>query len=567
MSTSVSRGIEKSPARSQDERIRDMRIRQLQQNYLFPIAANVILALAVAYYLRSMIAPAIVISWLVVVLVLNGGRYLYLRRQLGTTLTSAQLARWAWIVTIGVGLTGAVWGAGAILFYVPDSPHLQVFMAFVIGGMAAGAVVSYAAWLPAFFAYAVLSMVPLIVRFLIEPGDLTLVMGGMLLLYLMFMVALAKSFNDSTKQLIELRGEASRLQDERNVSEEFLAKAFHSSPALMAISEPVEGMYFDVNDTWSAITGYSHQEAMAASAVELGVWARSGDRERFIKEASENGSVRGLETVFRTKQGEELDLLASGEIIDMGTERRLLFIGQDITRLKEVERLKSEFVAIVSHELRTPLTSIKGALGLILGGTTGTIGDKSRDLLLLAEKNTFRLAGLVDDILDFEKLRSGEISFELQTCDLGDLVNDTVLQCGPYASRFEVTFQIAKLSSNTLVQVDPVRISQVLINLLSNAAKFSPTGGVVTISLSAAPDRVRVEVKDQGVGIKPAFHDKVFERFSQQDASDTRSVGGSGLGLSISKSIIEGHSGTIGFDSAEGAGTTFYFELPAVARH
>jgi len=520
------------------------------------------LAVAVAYVMRNAVEEIVLISWLASVLVLNITRLALFSFKPVSSLTSVERTHWAWKYTVSVGILGIAWGVAGILFFAGDAPHLNVFLAFVLGGLSAGAVTTYVSWLPAFFSFSLLSISPLAVRFFLEPGELPLIMGAMLALFLIFTSVLAKSFNNSMIQMLSLKVERSHLLNERDVSEAFFSKAFHSSPALMAVSRPSGGRLYDVNNTWTDITGYTYDEAMQSSVTKLGIWDRPAERDRFLQEIDKHGHLRGWETVFRTKNGDKLDMLVSGEMIDVGDEKRLLFIGQDITRLKEVERLKSEFVSIVSHELRTPLTSIKGSLGLILGGATGNISEKSTELLELAQKNAAKLELLVNDILDFERLQSGRMQFEFKDCDLAQLIKETVRQCAPYAENLGVTLQVEPLPENLIVNVDSDRIGQVLINILSNAVKFSPKDEHVKIAAMVKDAHVRVEIADNGPGINDDFKDQVFDRFAQEDSSDTRSIEGSGLGLSISKSIIDQHEGEIGFDSWVGIGSTFYFELP-----
>ena len=345
-------------------------------------------------------------------------------------------------------------------------------------------------------------------------------------------------------------------------SEELFQKAFHSSPALMTVSRPSDGHHFDVNESWCTITGYSYLEASKNNSLDLGIWENPDDRAKFMEQLENDGSSRGMETVFRTKNGQLIDMLVAGEFIEVDGRKRLLFIGQDITRLKEIERLKSEFVSIVSHELRTPLTSISGAIGLMLGGAAGKLPDKALEMTEIAQHNCERLGAIINDILDFEKMHSGAMEFSFGKLNLNDLVAETLEQCVPFAEEFKVTFVQVNSASNVFIYGDHQRLSQVLMNLLSNAAKFSPSGETVEIRIAKNDETARVEVADQGCGISKEFHDRVFEKFAQEASPNTRTAPGTGLGLSISKSIIGMHQGTIGFDSALDAGSTFYFEIP-----
>jgi len=234
----------------------------------------------------------------------------------------------------------------------------------------------------------------------------------------------------------------------------------------------------------------------------------------------------------------------------------------DITERRELERLKREFVSTVSHELRTPLTSIKGSFGLVIDGALGELPDAVVEMLRIAHRNTERLSHLVNDILDMEKLDSGNIELDFETLDLSDLVRDTVQINQGLSEEFSVGFNLPNLPPDVIVRGDRNRLGQAITNLLSNAAKFSPEGGRVEISVDHEASMARVSVADFGPGIPDEFHDQIFDRFAQLNASDDRQTGGTGLGLGITKSIVELHGGTVTFQSQVGAGTTFYLALP-----
>jgi PAS domain S-box-containing protein len=244
------------------------------------------------------------------------------------------------------------------------------------------------------------------------------------------------------------------------------------------------------------------------------------------------------------------------------------FLGviEDITVRKDVERLKSEFTAVVSHELRTPLTSIRGSLGLILGALSSSLPTKVKELLEIAQTNCERLVLLVNDILDVEKFSAGQMRFEFQSLSLAGLVRQAVESNEGYARKFHVRLELAPIDPGCEVLVDPDRFIQVMSNLLSNAAKYSPQGGTVRVRADIDGDRVRVSVRDDGPGIPEDFRERIFERFSQADVSTTREKGGTGLGLHIAKRFVEHMHGRIGFDSEAGRGSTFWIELPIAAR-
>ena len=234
---------------------------------------------------------------------------------------------------------------------------------------------------------------------------------------------------------------------------------------------------------------------------------------------------------------------------------------RDVTERHRLEALKSEFVSTVSHELRTPLTSIRASLGLVVGGVAGEVPEAVKELLEIAHSNSERLVLLVNDILDIEKMESGRLEFRRENVSARRLLSEAVEANRAYGTEFQVDFAVAP-GADALVYADIGRITQVLANLLSNAAKFSPRGGTVEVSLELDAGNVTFAVRDHGQGIPEEFRGRIFQRFAQADSSDVRQKGGTGLGLSISRAIVEHHGGNIGFEDAPGGGTRFFFSLP-----
>lgn len=239
---------------------------------------------------------------------------------------------------------------------------------------------------------------------------------------------------------------------------------------------------------------------------------------------------------------------------------------QEHERTKAAYVVKSQFLSTVSHELRTPLTSIKGSLDLLNSGAICPIPEKMQSLLNMADKNSARLSNLIDDVLDLQKIESGEMYYHKEVLSVQDLVSEAVASNMGYATAHNVTLAEDIPSGNDpiLIDGDETRLLQVLANMISNAAKFSNAGGVVTVGCESVGDKVRIFVKDTGCGIPEGSKGKVFGRFSQLDSSDQRRAAGSGLGMNISKEIVEHHNGKIDYDSELGQGTTFFIELKAL---
>lgn len=236
---------------------------------------------------------------------------------------------------------------------------------------------------------------------------------------------------------------------------------------------------------------------------------------------------------------------------------------RDITERKEIERLKNEFVSTVSHELRTPLTSIRGSLGLVAGGATGELPERAAELVRIAARNSERLILLINDILDMEKIESGKLDFTFRPQPIMPLIEQAVEANAAFAEGHDAELVVTRtVDEDVRVNVDENRVAQVMTNLISNAAKFTDPGTDVELAVWREPRTVRVAVTDHGPGIPEEFRSRIFEKFSQADASDQREKGGTGLGLNITRALVERMGGRTWFETETGVGTTFTFELP-----
>jgi PAS domain S-box-containing protein len=245
---------------------------------------------------------------------------------------------------------------------------------------------------------------------------------------------------------------------------------------------------------------------------------------------------------------------------DSTDTRRYLINILNVSERREIERLRREFVSIVSHELRTPLTSIRGGLTLLSVGALGDLPEKAKDIVRLAERNSVRLIGLINDLLDLEKLEAGMLEMEINNCQLSEIFQRSLEAIKTFADERNV--RVTASHTSLAIEGDRDRLVQVLVNLISNAIKFSPAQGLVSISVDLEADLAVVSVTDQGRGIPGQYRELVFQRFQQVKSSDGKQKGGSGLGLAICKAIIELHHGKISFDSEEGKGSRFWFTVP-----
>lgn len=320
---------------------------------------------------------------------------------------------------------------------------------------------------------------------------------------------------------------------------------------------------------WKAILGYAEHE-LGDSAAELRQRVHPQDATAAAERLRAHWEGQTLqyqsEHRLRHKDGHYVWVHDRGLVQrdERGHAYRMVGILSDITERKQVERLKSEFVSVVSHELRTPLTSIRGSLGLLTGGAMGELPDSAHDLLEIAGRNTERLLMLINDILDIEKMQSGTLPLRVKTVGISDIVEQAIDANRGYADEFNVSIALSCTADEALVAVDIERFTQIMANLLSNAAKFSREGSTVCVDISADAGRVRVSVRDEGDGIPEEFRPRVFEKFSQADSSDARHRAGTGLGMSITRALVEKMNGTIDFETQLGVGTTFHVMFPRV---
>jgi signal transduction histidine kinase len=230
---------------------------------------------------------------------------------------------------------------------------------------------------------------------------------------------------------------------------------------------------------------------------------------------------------------------------------------------KSLDRMKSDFVAAVSHETRTPLTSVKGALELLSDDRYFKNNDQQSKLLSIAHANAERMLLLINDILDFSKLESASLSMLVERQRLEPVIETAAHNLRVLIEERRIHLHCELPGDLPDTMIDANRIAQVVTNLLSNAIKFSPPGGSIQVEATNEPGAIRIAVSDHGAGIAAVDLPKLFRKFQQIDSSSTRKAGGTGLGLVISKGIVEQHGGRIGVTSTPGKGSTFWFTIPA----
>ncbi len=286
----------------------------------------------------------------------------------------------------------------------------------------------------------------------------------------------------------------------------------------------------------------------------------SFEQNEWMKELVSSASGHVLELVGMRKNGTQFPVELSSSETSVTQKKLHLVAMLDVSERHEIERLKREFVAMVSHDLKTPLSSVRGMLVLLSAGAAGELPPKAGPMVRSAEGQLERLIKLINDLLDVQKMESGKFQIHMQDVSIRAILEESYDVVEQVAEQNKVTIEIS--GDDERIEADPDRIVQVVVNLLSNAVKFSPEGSRVDMRILTEHDYVEVQVEDKGRGIKDEHKEVVFERFKQIEASDATEKKGTGLGLAICKLIIEGHHGTIGVNSTEGQGSTFWFRLP-----
>lgn len=341
----------------------------------------------------------------------------------------------------------------------------------------------------------------------------------------------------------------------RDSSEHMAAVVDNAPDAILIVDD--QGNISSANRAAEAIFACPAEQLIQKNAVSLFVESKAG---------SDNELSHHVESIAIRATGERFPCDISRGAFKLSEHARQVLIVRDITERKNMERTKNEFISVVSHELRTPLTAIRGSLGLLRGGVAGPLPKLGGDMVGMAYENTERLARMINDLLDMQKMEAGMMEFDFAIHSLLLMLQSACASNQPYAAQCGVNIVIEGEVPDVCLRVDEGRFQQVMSNLLSNACKFSPDGSSVALVAKIVQEpqgrHVRIEIRDRGQGIPAEFRSKMFSRFAQADSSDTRKKGGTGLGLSITRDIVQLMDGTIDYESEPGQGTTFFVVLP-----
>ncbi|MDH5360193.1 MAG: PAS domain-containing sensor histidine kinase [Gammaproteobacteria bacterium] len=481
----------------------------------------------------------------------------------------------------------------AVWLMPEDNIAQQMIIIVMIVGTVAGATSTLASLAYAFIPFALLSLLPLTIKLFLVGSDIHILLAFVSIVFGLFMLSSSKVNRQNLVNSLTLGYENKKLLDNLELEKK---QVLHVNKTLkneigqrieaevqlkkkeqgLADAQRIANMgswesnlstgQVYLSSVMKSLLGFDSQQEQISQSSFLNKVCAS---DRVKVEQERNDALQQLnsykiEYAVNGEDGKPRIFEEQGvvRIEKNGNAIGLSAIVLDITHRKETDKLKNEFISTVSHELRTPLTSISGTLSLLESNAIIALPEKAHHLVCLAHRNALRLTHLVNDILDIDKLGFGDLPLELQRTDLIAVIKDAIEENIGYADNLHIKVELTDSPVSIFILGNTERLNQVLTNLLSNAAKYSPEDDSVLVSVHELDNRVRVEVQDNGPGIEPQFHDKVFQKFSQGDTSDSRFQYGSGLGLSIAKLIVEKHHGKIGFDTEPGKGTCFWFELP-----
>jgi PAS domain S-box-containing protein len=564
------------------------RVEQLYSQMPLAVISTLLVSVLAAYELREGRYIEVVIFWGVLVLLLTIARlalYWMYKRSRDKIGEAAQWLRWLGISALAAGAT---WGFAGSVFFPSHADEQQVFLAFLLAVLVAGGITIYSVSWVVYALYAAGILFPFTYVLATFGNKLFAEIALIVPAFYLVNVAIAYRLNRIFNSGYRLRHAYGKLTEDYTALNQRLeqqlveleearrqVEASGRKLALFAERSPIAVLELDtesrvqqVNPAAENLFGYTPAELIGRPANHL-ILAQYHDE--FARQWRQliDSRVPMSALKLRNPRRDGIAIVCEWTVTPLvnttGEIVAVIAQGRDVTQQLEAERMKKEFTSTLSHELRTPLTSIIGSLQLINSGVLGDIDKDVLELTTIAERNGQRLLDLINDILDVEKIESGKLTLFLETVDLSELIAESLTLNRAFADRFKVGLATVGGHQPVRVSADRKRLLQVMTNLISNAAKFSPEGSTVEVSMESVDGAVRIGVHDKGPGIPESFRNRIFGRFAQADMSHTRQKGGTGLGLAICKRLLEMMGGKIGFSDREGGGTTFWFELPRQA--
>lgn len=514
------------------------------------------------------VSPLRLYGWMSLLMLTSVARLLHYRRFKKVAPPPEAIDPWYQHFRIGSQMLAGVVGSAGFLLFVYEDSTFQMVLSLMMVCIASFAITTMSPSAELVVTFLLLLLCPITGSlFLTHAGSDTSAIWMMPVTLVMLCISGYRISRNIERNII-LTIEAHQREHDLQHFQQRFALYFQETP-LAVLEWNREGVVEQWNPAAEQMFGYARAEAEGERLTTLLASNRSFDQTSGLWNAMKaNGGSLQLILENRRKDGKLLQcewfntplINADGKVMGV------ISLVQDVTKRLENERIKQEFVSIVSHELRTPVTSIKGSLALLASGIMADEPEKSQEMLEIALQNTNRLHMLINDILDVDKLESGQMDYRFVTTDLVKLVKQVATANEGFALQSNVTLSCSNLPESCMVNIDPDRIFQVITNLLANAIKFSAPGTEASLLLTLDEGHAQLGVRNFGEVIPEADRAKLSTKFFQRDSSATRAKGGTGLGLYICQKILAQHQSQLDFLSSAEEGTVFFFRLPLPTR-
>ncbi len=535
------------------------------------IIATIINAFILVAVLWQVIEHGILLIWLLAILAYSLMRVSIAYQYKKATLSDENIELWSRRFLIGSLLGAVLWGLASVWLFAADDLAHQVFLAFVVGGTAAGAVTSLSYFKIAIYSFLVITLTPLLILFFISQTEFGLAIGTMLTLFLAMMISTANRTHNNIKQNICLSIDNIEQQRFLQQSEQRYKTLLETATDAFFLHD-TDGRFLDVNQQACQDLGYTRDELlnMSVSDIETNVDPEKLNQLWRKLKVTKNTQVEG---VHRRKDGTTFPVELSIGLVQIDNDMLFSVLARDITIRKQSEadiitakheaeranQAKSKFLSRMSHELRTPMNAILG-FGQMLELDADEFSDIQRANVkeILSAGN--HLLTLINEVLDLAKIEAGRLEVYIEKINLDDALQNCIALINPQlkASGLELIDHIS--SRGYTVQADSTRFEQVLLNLLSNAVKYNRELGNITLDAEVIDkQRLRISITDTGPGLTEEEIGRLFEPFERLNAANN--IEGTGIGLIISKQLVEHMDGTMGVESTLGVGSTFWVEL------
>lgn len=495
---------------------------------------------------------------------------LYLSRRYRNSVEDQNINTCLWCFSIYAIADSLTFAMATWLFFIPDGGLYNVFLFTVLLGIGAGGQTTLLSHLYSAIPFSLIITLMTSIRLLAAGEPDYNLLAVMALVFSGVLIRIALSFNHNLLSTWRLRyeleaelKERKKMERQLRDSEQRYRDIVEMSPDAILIQQGDSIVFANDTalailevDTVDTLKGHSILEYLRTSSSN----PEPGPSDEVWKQLADEDHV---ELKLQTARSRELDIQLRIKMVKFNSEPAWQLTIQDISERKQMDAMKDEFISVVSHELRTPITAILGAAGIMRGMMSEKMDEKQRQLINIVYNNSFTLSYLVNDILDVSKLKGGKLSFRISEYDINDILEEVIKDNETYASQYNVELILKRDLAFSLIETDRLRFKQILNNVISNAIKHSPENDRVEVNAMTSEGEILLSVRDHGSGIPKEFQHRIFNKFEQSQEIDRRVIKGTGLGLFLTKSLVEQFNGEIWYETEEGHGTSFYIKLPA----